>query len=113
MTTPTTTLLERLEEVRSYIIDMDGVIYRGDTCLPHVTDFLSALDRHGIPYLMATNNSMRTPRQFADKLAGMGIVLDAGRILTSSVATAGWIRDRYPRGTKVFVVGMESLQQAG
>jgi 4-nitrophenyl phosphatase len=112
ITTPDVKLLQDLERVKSYIIDMDGVIYRGNTCLPHVPEFLGELDRHGIPYLMATNNSMRTPQQFADKLAGMGISLDADRILTSSVATAGWIRDRYPEGTRVFVVGMASLQQA-
>lgn len=110
--TPENALLERLERVKSYVIDMDGVVYRGDTCLPHVPEFLSALEQRGIPFLMATNNSMRSPAEFQKKLAGMGIQVDAGRILTSSVATRGWVQDRFPQGTRVFVLGMESLEQA-
>jgi 4-nitrophenyl phosphatase len=112
VSSPERTLIEQLDSARGFVIDMDGVIYRGDTRLPHVSEFLTALERRGIPFLMATNNSMRTPEQFAHKLAGMGIDLDPERILTSSVATRGWVQDRYPAGTKVFVVGMASLQEA-
>lgn len=112
VSTTETRLHEILGRARSYVIDMDGVVYRGDTCLPHVPEFLSALEQAGVPYLMATNNSMRTPQQFADKLAGMGIPLSADRILTSSVATRGWLEDRFPRGTKVFAIGMASLHEA-
>lgn len=112
VTTPQSSLLERLDRVKSYVIDMDGVVYRGDTCLPHVPEFLSALDQRGVPFLMATNNSMRTPDEFRRKLAGMGIQVDAGRILTSAVATRAWVQDRFPQGTRVFVLGMDSLEQA-
>ncbi len=111
MTSPAR-LNEVLERAHSYIIDMDGVIYRGDTCLPHVPEFLTALESRGVPYLMATNNSMRTPEQFARKLAGMGMNVAAERILTSSVATRGVVQERFPRGTRVFVLGMESLNDA-
>lgn len=110
--TSETELLKVLEQAKAYIIDMDGVIYRGDMCLPHVPEFLQALDDNGIPYLMATNNSTKSPQEFADKLKGMGIDLGADRILTSSVATRGMVEERYPKGTGVFVVGMQALHDA-
>jgi 4-nitrophenyl phosphatase len=107
-----TKLLDLLERARSFIIDMDGVIYRGNTCLPFVPEFLQALDDSNIPFLMATNNSTRSPEQFAEKLSGMGIELEPKRILTSSVATRAMLQERYPRGTGVFVVGMQALHDA-
>ncbi len=110
--TSNTELQSALDRAKSYIIDMDGVIYRGDLCLPHVPEFLQALDDRGVPYLMATNNSTKSPQEFADKLDAMGIDLGADRILTSSVATRGMVEERYPRGTGVCVVGMKALHEA-
>jgi 4-nitrophenyl phosphatase len=101
-----------LDRSKSYIIDMDGVIYRGDLCLPHVPGFLQALDDNNIPFLMATNNSTKSPDEFSDKLSRMGIELSADRILTSSVATRGMVEERYPKGTGVCVVGMNALHEA-
>jgi 4-nitrophenyl phosphatase len=101
-----------LERAKSYIIDMDGVIYRGDLCLPHVPEFLQALEVNKIPYLMATNNSTKSPGEFAEKLRGMGIELSPDRILTSSVATRGMVEERYPKDTGVCVVGMNALHEA-
>lgn len=113
MTATTETELNNLlERAESYVIDMDGVIYRGDLCLPYVPEFLQALEARGIPYLMATNNSTKSPQEFADKLQKMGIDLGADRILTSSVATRGMVEERYPKGTGVCVVGMAALHAA-
>jgi 4-nitrophenyl phosphatase len=112
VTTSVSELQTALERAKSYIIDMDGVVYRGDLCLPHVPEFLQALDDCDIPYLMATNNSTKSPQEFADKLRGMGIDLGPERILTSSVATRGMVEERYPPGTGVFVVGMQALHDA-
>lgn len=102
----------RLGVVRGYVLDMDGVLYRGHTQLAHAREFLDELDANGVPYIMATNNSMNTPEQYVAKLAGMGITVPAERILTSSLATRGWMQEQYPEGTRVFVVGMASLHQA-
>jgi 4-nitrophenyl phosphatase len=102
----------RLGCVRGYVLDMDGVLYRGHTQLPHARELLDELNAHGIPFIMATNNSMNTPEQYVTKLAGMGITVPAERILTSSLATRGWMQEEYPAGTRVFVIGMDSLHQA-
>lgn len=102
----------RLGGIRGYVLDMDGVMYRGHTHLPYARELLDELDAHDIPFIMATNNSMNTPEQYVAKLAGMGISVPAERILTSSLATRGWLQEQYPAGTHVYVVGMDSLHQA-
>ena len=101
-----------LDSARGYEIDMDGVLYRGDSGLPHVNDFLQSLDRCGIPYVLATNNATRSPQQYVEKLAKMGVAVKADRILTSGQATAARMKVKYPRGTSVYVLGMKALEEA-
>lgn len=99
----------RLGGVRAYVIDMDGVLYRGDAVLPHVHDFLAALDRRAIPYVMATNNSTRTPAEYVEKLATMNLSVPAERIVTSGLATRAWLDRQYPAGTTIFAIGAPAL----
>ncbi len=101
-----------LKRAQGFVIDMDGVLYRGDTVLPHVNDFLDILERRGVPFVLATNNSTRLPEQYVQKLSAMGITVSADRIQTSGQATAAWLKERYPRGTKVYVLGMAALETA-
>jgi 4-nitrophenyl phosphatase len=61
---------------------------------------------------MATNNSTASPQQYVEKLANMGITAPADRIVTSGVATATYLRNQYPKGTSVYVVGMDALREA-
>lgn len=91
---------------------MDGVLYRGDTVLPHVNNFLEVLDSRNVPYVLATNNSTRLPEQYVEKLAAMGISVRSDRIQTSGQATAAYAKDHYPAGTSVYVLGMKALETA-
>jgi len=45
-----------------FLLDMDGVIYRGDQLIPGTLDFLERLKSLSIPYLFLTNNSQRAQR---------------------------------------------------
>lgn len=101
-----------LGKVRGYILDMDGVLYRGDTVIPGVQQFLEALDASGIKYTMATNNSTNSQLDYVAKLERMGISVPEESIFTSAVATATYLRSTYPEGTRVYVVGMSALRQA-
>ena len=41
----------------TYLIDLDGVIYRGNELLPGAKEFIAWLETHGKKYLFLTNNS--------------------------------------------------------
>ena len=59
------------ETKQGYLIDMDGVIYRSSETLPGSVEFITGLRERGIPFLFVTNNSQRTRRDIAMKLARM------------------------------------------
>jgi len=101
-----------LRTLKHVVIDMDGVLYRGTERLPGTAEFLAFLRQRQIDFMLATNNATRTPQQFVEKLAGMGIAVEPDEILTSSLSTASYLADIAPRGTRVFVVGQEGLRTA-
>lgn len=103
---------DRLRSIKNLIIDMDGVLYQGNQAVPGAKEFFAFLRVRPIGFILATNNSTRTARQYVDKLAGMGIEVALSEILTSSQATAMYLETLAPPGTKVYVIGEEGLETA-
>ena len=52
-----------LNYYNAVLLDMDGVLYRGQAPLPGVSDLLALFERRGIAYACVTNNSTLTPEQ--------------------------------------------------
>jgi 4-nitrophenyl phosphatase len=104
--------MEALANITHLIIDMDGVLYRGDQPMPRLQEFFAFLRERSIPFILATNNSTRTPQDYVDKLAGMGVSISPDEILASGQATARFLAREYPCGTRVHVFGMPALRQA-
>lgn len=104
--------MEKLKHINNLVIDMDGVLYRGDVPLPGLTEFFGFIRRHDINFVLATNNSTRSPKAYADKLAGMGVEVAPEEVLASGQVVARVLAHRYPPGTRVHVFGMPSLRQA-
>jgi 4-nitrophenyl phosphatase len=104
--------LSRLRDIKYLVIDMDGVLYRGNDPLPKLPDFFEFLRGHGIGFRLATNNSGLTPQQYAAKLRMMGAEVAPKEIITSGTATAHWLAERYPAGTRAHVFGEASLRTA-
>ena len=96
---------------RGYLIDMDGVIYRGEELIPGADEFITRLIREKIPFLFLTNNSQRTRRDVVTKLSRMGIPVEEGHVFTCAIATARYLADRKPNGT-AFVIGEGGLLTA-
>jgi 4-nitrophenyl phosphatase len=104
--------MNNLATIRNFIIDMDGVLWRGQDALPGLVEFFETLDRCEIKFCLATNNSTRTPQEFVEKLRGMGVMQVAPRdVITSSVATAKYLK-RQAAGTRVAPLGEPALTQA-
>ena len=58
---------------RNLIIDMDGVLWRGETALPGLGAFFKVLRESERRIVLATNNSGRTVPQYVAKLERMGV----------------------------------------
>ncbi|HLH74173.1 MAG TPA: TIGR01457 family HAD-type hydrolase [Chloroflexota bacterium] len=101
-----------LSAARGVLFDLDGVVYLGSTPLPGAQGVFDWLDHVGRPYCLVTNNSTRTPRQYRERLAAMGIRVPLPTIYTSALATAEYLNRQYPEGAPVYVIGEAGLQEA-
>lgn len=98
-------------KTNGYLIDMDGVIYRGSRLIPGAERFINTLRERDIPFLFLTNNSQRTRRDVATKLQRMGIDADQDHIFTCALATARFLAQQDPEGT-AYVIGEGGLLNA-
>jgi 4-nitrophenyl phosphatase len=101
-----------LADIKHLIIDMDGVLYLGDRPMPGLCEFIAFLRERSITFILATNNSTRTPQEYVDKLARMGAQVSPAEILVSGQAVARFLAREYPPGTPVHGFGNPSLKEA-
>ena len=94
-----------------YLIDMDGVLYRGKALIPGADRFIEELRRRDIPFRLLTNNSQRTRRDVVAKVGRLGIDVDEEHVFTSAMATARFLAQQKPEGT-AFVIGEGGLLTA-
>jgi NagD protein len=94
-----------------YLIDMDGVIYRGSELIAGARAFIAELKLRRIPFLFLTNNSQRARRDVATKLQRLGIDVGEQHIYTCAMATARFLASQKPGGT-AFVIGEGGLLNA-
>lgn len=103
----------KFNHISGIVLDMDGVLWRGDTPLPGFHDAFAWFAEKNLPYALLTNNSGKTQAQYVEKLARMGVDgVPPERILTSAIATASYLSTNYPAGTRVYVVGMDGIRAA-
>jgi NagD protein len=94
-----------------FLIDMDGVIYRGNHLVPGADRFIHELNETQTPFLFLTNNSQRTRRDVMIKLERLGIEVEERHVFTCAMATARFLAKQKPHGT-AFVIGEGGLLTA-
>jgi 4-nitrophenyl phosphatase len=111
---PLHSLIARLASLTTFLLDLDGVVYTGNTPIPGAPEFVRFLRDTGRRHVLITNNSTLTGAQFAAKLRGMGIEVDERQLLTSPQATAIYLREhlKLEPGARVFPIGEEGLVRA-
>ncbi|KGN42524.1 hydrolase [Knoellia aerolata DSM 18566] len=91
------------------IVDLDGVVYRGDPAVPHAVEELSTA---GLPVQFATNNASRPPSEVGDHLRRLGLAVDDTSVATSSQAAA-WVLTRHVAvGARVLAIGGPGVSDA-
>lgn len=98
--------MQAFKNIRGLIIDMDGVLWHGDQPQAGLTEFFQTLRALKMPFVLATNNASLTAEQYVEKLASLGVTIDLNEVLTSGMATALFLANRYEaKVTKVYVIG--------
>jgi NagD protein len=103
--------MTKRRDIRSWLMDMDGVLVHEETAIPGADRFLSALREREIPFLVLTNNSIYTRRDLAARLRASGLDIPEESIWTSALATARFLEDQRPGGS-AFVIGEAGLTTA-
>ncbi len=101
-----------MQGIKNLILDMDGVLWRGETPMPGLADFFATLRQKHINFVLATNNATKTAVMYTEKLARFGIHVLPEQILTSAETTAVYLSEHYDAGTAVYVVGEKGLHDA-
>lgn len=102
----------RLSDIRSLIIDIDGVLWKGHDALPGVQSFFDFLRRRNISFVIASNNSARPASEIIERLSHMKVVVTADEVLTSAEATAIYLPRLVGKGARVYVVGGQGITNA-
>lgn len=102
--------LQVLKNIKLFLFDMDGTLYLGDRLYDFTKELLATIKKQGKRYLFMTNNSSRSVEDYIKKLAKLGIEAEYSDFITSSQATAMYLKDTCP-DDRLYVCGTESLKQ--
>ena len=93
------------------LVDLDGVVYRGAEPVPGVAAVLADRAARGDDVVYVTNNSMHYRGDYVTRLAGMGAPVSADTVVSSSRATAAYLREHDPEIRRVLAVGASGLDR--
>lgn len=99
-----------LQDVRLYLLDMDGTFYLDDHLLPGALEFLCRVRESGRRFMFLTNNSSKNRRDYLDKLARLGAEVGEDELFTSADATLDYLDESaFPR--EILLIGTPSLEE--
>ena len=105
-----------IQDVRCFLLDMDGTFYLGENLIPGSLDFIRRVEETGRDFLFLTNNSSHNADFYVQRLTRMGLNVGREKVLTSGEATAAVLKEKYP-GKRAFVLGneflLEEMREAG
>jgi NagD protein len=101
---------------KSFILDMDGVIYTGSKSITGAKEFVERLKQGDYKFLFLTNNSYYTPAQLKERLLHMEMDVTEDYFYTSAMATASFLKVQKPHGCSAYVIGgrgvLDELEKA-
>lgn len=88
---------------------MDGVIWRGPDPIGNLAVIFDQIAKKGLKVGFATNNATASVSGVLEKLRGFGVDTSEENILTSGVATAAYLKKKFPNGGNIYTIGEEGL----
>ena len=89
---------------------MDGTLYLGDRLFDFTNELLDTIKRNGGRYMFMTNNSSKSVADYIKKLDKLGVKADYEDFITSSQATAYYLKKHHKNCT-LYVCGTTSLKE--
>ncbi len=102
--------MTRVKDYQAVLLDLDGVVYRGEQLLPGARELVEWLDATGRRALYLSNNSLAAPADVVAKLERLGMPRPEGRVLTAGQVAAQVLGRRIPGG-RVFVLALPAIER--
>lgn len=97
--------------MKTYLIDLDGTMYRGNSNIDGAKEFIDDCLKNNIPFCFLTNNASRTLKQNVEHMEKLGFEgIEEKHFFTSSMAAARAMRKK--GYTKAQMIGMDGLSEA-
>lgn len=87
------------------LLDLDGVVYRGLSAVPHAVESLKVAVEQGVRLGFVTNNASRPSAVVAEHLSSLGLPSRPEQVVTSAQVGAALLATRLERGSRVLAVG--------
>lgn len=100
-----------LDSVDSVLFDCDGVIWRGDQAIPGASDVINLLKKNGKKVFFVTNNSTKTRKMYADKMALMGFNATEEEVFGTAYCSAMYLKSVCKLEGKVYLIGSNAMRQ--
>jgi 4-nitrophenyl phosphatase len=94
---------------RGAIVDLDGTVYRGDSLIPGARRGIAALRNADFELCFFSNNPTKSPTEFANRLAGMGLTVTPGEIESAATVTAEYLAAEHT-DDRLFLIGSSGLR---
>ena len=98
--------------IKALILDMDGVVWKADAPIGDLPKTFARIRERGLKFVFATNNGTKTPEEYQQKLADLGVDIEPWQVVTSALGIAFMLSQKYPRGTKIFMIGEDGIRVA-
>ncbi|NJD60357.1 MAG: haloacid dehalogenase [Anaerolineales bacterium] len=98
--------------VQGMILDMDGVLWRGDQAIGDLQRIFEIIDNIGWKVTFATNNATRNVQQYIDGLASFHVRAQPWQVITSATAVTHTLTSRFQGGGAVHIVGEQGVIEA-
>ncbi len=99
------TMTQLIPGLKALILDMDGVIWRGDQPLGDLPVIFAEFKRRGYQTILATNNATLSDDQYLVKLQQFGVELEEWQIISSPDVAANYLRKTVSRWWSGFFGG--------
>lgn len=99
------------DEFDGFLVDLDGVVWVGREILPGAAETLSALLGKGKAIVFVTNNSVKRPAAYAERLREAGIDAADEAVVTAGAVTAQLAAEGTGPGGAAFVIGAPGFKE--
>jgi len=80
-------------KISGFLIDLDGVLYTGDTPVPGAFETIGFLADHGYPFRCLSNSTRKCRKTIAARLEKMGFAIPESSIFTPPLAAVRYMKN--------------------